>query len=82
MADVKGVVAAVLAEVKRILRRLGFVRSAGIAQAVAVGPLEAGRETLAEAAIERGLQRIIVIGAAAGLIVDVAAAELIPVGDD
>jgi len=70
VAYVERVVAAVLLEVERILRRLGFVRSSGISEAVAVGPLETGRETSAEAAIEGGLQRIVVIRAAGTPVVE------------
>ena len=60
----------VLPEVERVLRGLRLVGSAGVADAVAVGPLEAGGEPAAEAPVERGLQRIVVIRAAAGLVVD------------
>ena len=70
MPHVKRIVAAILREVERILRGLGFVRTAGVADAVRVGPLEPGGEALREAAVERGLHRIVMIGAAAGLIVD------------
>src|ERR1044072_3928594 len=70
MPHVEGVVSAILFEVERILRRLRLIRPARIADAVAVGPLQAGGQPLAEAPVERGLQRVIMIGSAAGLVID------------
>ncbi len=49
---------------------LRFIRSARVADAVAVGPLEARGQALSEAAINGGLERIVMVGAAAGLVVD------------
>src|SRR5438067_13826488 len=70
MAHIESVIAAILPEVEGILRRLGFVGSTGIADAVAVCPLQAPGQSLAEAPVYGRLQRIVVIGAAAGLVID------------
>src|SRR5205807_439816 len=61
------VVPAVEAEIGRILRGVRLVRAAGIADAVAPGPLRSERQTGSEAAIERGLHGVIVVRATAGL---------------
>ena len=65
-------------EVEGIDGGLGFVGAAGVADGVAVGPLAADGEAAAEAAMEGGLERVVVVGAAAGLVVDLgeAVAEL------
>src|SRR5438105_4688141 len=70
MAYVESVIAAILPEVERILRGLRFVGSTGIADAVAVSPLQAGSQPLAEPPVHGGLQRVVVIRAAAGLVID------------
>ena len=59
VADIEVVVAALGAEIVRVLRRVRFVRSARIADAVRIGVLPADREAGGETPVQGGLQRVV-----------------------
>ena len=66
------------AEVEGITRRVGFIRSVRVANAVAPRVLASKREAVVEAAINGRLQGVVMVSSAAGLVVDLrkSAAEL------
>src|SRR5712692_9389228 len=70
MPDVERVVAPIRREAEIVGRRTGFIGPVGITNAVGIGMLQAQSKSSRKAAIQSGLQRVVVIGAARGLVVD------------
>ena len=70
MPHVEVIVAAIQVEIGRVLRGVGLIGSAGIADAVRPGPLRPESQPGTETPVQRSLQRIVMIRSAARLEID------------